>query len=138
MIESFLTVVDNLLAVDPLELQESQQLFNTSARLIIEAEAYTTVLYSSSEVYCSATFCACLCAASFEMDFFYAVLSMHYFRYILFFFTCAMYRLLEAIQTVTDALPIPENESHAVIALSSFVVAVQEIQADSVQQQSFR
>ena len=45
MIESFLTVVDNLLAVDPLELQESQQLFNTSARLIIEAEAYTTVFF---------------------------------------------------------------------------------------------
>ena len=55
-----------------------------------------------------------------------------------FLFTCTMFRLLEAIQTVTDALPIPENESHAVITLSSFAVAVQEIQADSVQQQSFR
>ena len=45
-----MTVVDNLLAVDPLELQESQQRFNTSARLLMEAETYTTVVYSSSKL----------------------------------------------------------------------------------------
>ena len=41
-------------------------------------------------------------------------------------------------QTVTDALLIPENESHAVIPLTFFAIAVQEIQADNLQPHTFR
>ena len=49
-----------------------------------------------------------------------------------------MHRLLEATQTVTNALSIPENETHAVIALTFYAVAVQEIQADVLQPHTFR
>ena len=48
-----------------------------------------------------------------------------------------MYRLLESVQTVAETLSVPENESQTAVVQTSFAIAVQKIQASSLQEQTF-
>ena len=48
-----------------------------------------------------------------------------------------MYRLLESVQKVAETLSIPENESQTTVVQTSFAIAVQEIQASNLQEQTF-
>ena len=46
-------------------------------------------------------------------------------------------RILETVQVVTEAIPIPENQTRVVIPLRSFAVSVQEIQPADFEGQTF-
>jgi len=46
-------------------------------------------------------------------------------------------RILETVQVVTEAIPIPENQTRVVIPLRSFAVSVQEVQPADFEGQTF-
>ena len=47
------------------------------------------------------------------------------------------HRILETVQVVTEAIPIPENQTRVVIPLRSFAVSVQEVQPADFEGQTF-
>ena len=72
--------------------------------------------------------CSCLILIHGKIDYFNIVLKADAFL---------SPRILETVQVVTEAIPIPENQTRVVIPLRSFAVSVQEVQPADFEGQTF-